>query len=112
MIMDLEFVSFQMLNSTLCMGLLINSQHLISTVLLQLAILEDNLLQLYLLSKYIIRRLLGELSYSIELYYYLQKHSLVTYFSAVGGPDSGSLESTIANSVNVLLWLKPSRAVK
>ena len=51
MIMDLEFVSFQMLNSTLCMRLLINSQHLISTVLLQLAVLEDNLLQLYLLSK-------------------------------------------------------------
>lgn len=63
MIMDLEFVSFQMLNSTLCMGLLINSQCLISTVLLQLAVLEDNLLQLYLLSKYIIRRLLGELQY-------------------------------------------------
>ena len=63
MIMDLEFVSFQMLNSTLGMGLLINSQHLISTVLLQLAVLEDNLLQLYLLSKYIIRRLLGELQY-------------------------------------------------
>ena len=63
MIMDLEFVSFQMLNSTLRMGLLINSQHLISTVLLQLAVLEDNLLQLYLLSKYIIRRLLGELQY-------------------------------------------------
>ena len=63
MIMDLEFVSFQMLNSTLCMRLLINSQHLISTVLLQLAVLEDNLLQLYLLSKYIIRRLLGELQY-------------------------------------------------
>ena len=63
MIMDLEFVSFQMLNSTLSTGLLINSQHLISTVLLQLAVLEDNLLQLYLLSKYIIRRLLGELQY-------------------------------------------------
>lgn len=61
MIVDLEFVSFQISNSTLCMGLLINSQYLTSTVIKIRYLLEDTLL--YLLSNYIIRRLLGELQY-------------------------------------------------